>query len=131
MSDGDYDDAHPRPRAFLIAEVASSSLRKDRSIKSELYARAGVPEYWIVNIAERQLEVRSAPRDGAYCSTAIVRLGDVLQHVASSAMPRSPSATSCAEGAQCSAPGVRVPMAAAKNRSYSARISAPTISIAA
>jgi Uma2 family endonuclease len=70
----DYDDAHP-DRAFLVAEVASSSLRKDRSLKAELYARAGVPEYWIVNIAERQIEAHALPRDGAYSSVTIWRPG--------------------------------------------------------
>jgi Uma2 family endonuclease len=74
----DYDDGHP-DRAFLVAEVASSSLRKDRSLKVDLYARAGVPEYWIVNVEERQIEVLSSPREGAYSATAIARAGDSLR----------------------------------------------------
>jgi Uma2 family endonuclease len=73
----DYDEAHP-DRAYLVVEVANSSLRKDRSIKSELYARAGVPEYWVVNIGEREVEVRTLPRDGAYTTVTIARPGDTL-----------------------------------------------------
>src|SRR5258706_15349259 len=52
----DYLAAHPS-RAALIVEVAESSLRLDRRFKAELYARAGLPEYWIVNVVERALEV--------------------------------------------------------------------------
>jgi Uma2 family endonuclease len=73
----DYDDAHP-DCAFLVAEVASSSLRKDRSLKADLYARAGVPECWVVNIAERQIEVHSSPRNGAYSTVTIARPGDSI-----------------------------------------------------
>lgn len=73
----DYDDAHP-DRAYLVVEVANTSLRKDRSIKSELYARAGVPEYWIVNVAEQHIETRTLPRDGAYPMGAIARRGDTV-----------------------------------------------------
>lgn len=51
----DYEDAHPA-RAFLIVEVADSSVRKDRRLESEIYARAGVPEYWVVCIADRLIE---------------------------------------------------------------------------
>lgn len=77
----DYDDAHP-DRAFLLAEVASSSLRKDRSLKADLYARAGVPEYWIVDLAERQIEIRTVPQDGIYTRLQIARPGDVIRSAA-------------------------------------------------
>jgi Uma2 family endonuclease len=61
------DYRHERPsEAFLIIEVALESLRKDRRLKSELYARAGVPEYWIVNLVENVVEIYTDPRDGAY-----------------------------------------------------------------
>src|SRR5262245_24342393 len=45
----DYRDAHPA-RPVLVVEVAQSRLRFDRQHKGGLYARAGLPEYWIVNI---------------------------------------------------------------------------------
>ena len=47
---GDYLDEHPR-RALLLIEVAESSLQDDRRIKGPMYAAAGVPEYWIVDLA--------------------------------------------------------------------------------
>jgi Uma2 family endonuclease len=62
---GDYDTAHP-DRAYLIIEVAETSLSIDRGIKLRLYASCGVPEYWIVNLAERMIEVYSEPAGGAY-----------------------------------------------------------------
>jgi Uma2 family endonuclease len=62
---GDYLDAHPT-EAWLIIEVAESSLRKDQLIKARLYAQAGVPEYWIVDVDANVIEVRTGPVDGAY-----------------------------------------------------------------
>jgi Uma2 family endonuclease len=47
--------------ARLVFEVASESLRKDREVKAPLYARAGVPEYVIVNLKEGLLEVHRDP----------------------------------------------------------------------
>ena len=55
-----YRDAHPS-RPVLIVEVALGSLAVDRHIKGSLYARAGIRDYWIVNLPERQLEVHRRP----------------------------------------------------------------------
>jgi Uma2 family endonuclease len=59
------EDARPE-EALLIVEVSDASLRKDRTLKAELYARAGVPEYWIVNLIGLCIEVHTAPVNGAY-----------------------------------------------------------------
>lgn len=64
---GDYGGAHPT-RAFLAIEVADSSLRKDRHIKAPLYASAGVPEYWLVNLVDGVVEVHRDPAEGKYRS---------------------------------------------------------------
>jgi Uma2 family endonuclease len=56
----DYRDAHPE-RAAVVVEVAFSSLAFDRRHKGSLYARAGVTDYWIVNLVERAVEVRRGP----------------------------------------------------------------------
>ncbi|MDJ0708569.1 MAG: Uma2 family endonuclease [Leptolyngbyaceae cyanobacterium MO_188.B28] len=56
----DFTDAHPT-EAELIVDVADSSLRYDRAIKGSLYAKAGIAEYWIVNLVDQQLEVYSEP----------------------------------------------------------------------
>lgn len=56
----DYVEAHPAD-PVLVVEVALTSLGFDREHKSSLYARAARPEYWIVNLVDRVLEVRRAP----------------------------------------------------------------------
>jgi Uma2 family endonuclease len=45
----------------LVIEVADSTLRRDRTLKRRLYAAAGIPVYWIVNLVDKQLEVYSHP----------------------------------------------------------------------
>ena len=57
----DYVTGHPSTAA-LVVEVADSSLGLDRRLKVGLYARAGLPEYWIVNLVEGVLEVHREPR---------------------------------------------------------------------
>ena len=47
--------------ALLIVEVSDSSLALDRTEKASLYARAGIADYWILNLAERVLEVHRDP----------------------------------------------------------------------
>jgi Uma2 family endonuclease len=56
----DYEDAHPR-RPVLVVEVSDASLAFDRERKAGLYARAGVSDYWIVNLVEGRLEVYRDP----------------------------------------------------------------------
>ena len=55
-----YAEAHPAD-PVLVVEVAITSLAFDREHKSSLYARAGQPEYWVVNLVDRVLEVRRDP----------------------------------------------------------------------
>jgi Uma2 family endonuclease len=62
---GDYHTAHPT-RALLIIEVAESSLGHDRGRKARLYAECNVPEYWIVNLLERTVEVHRSPTLAGY-----------------------------------------------------------------
>ena len=60
----DYAAAHPS-QPVLLVEVADSSLAYDRREKAGLYARARVPEYWIVNLIDRAVEVHRDPRPDA------------------------------------------------------------------
>ena len=59
-SPDDYRSAHPS-RAVLTLEVAQSSLRNDRERKGSLYARAGLADYWVLNLVDRVLEVYREP----------------------------------------------------------------------
>jgi Uma2 family endonuclease len=56
----DYRQEHPS-RPDLVVEIADSSLSFDRQDKGSLYARAGVPDYWIVDLIDRRLEVYRTP----------------------------------------------------------------------
>jgi Uma2 family endonuclease len=56
----DYRDAHPRT-ALLVIEVSDTTLPLDRDRKRAVYARAGIPEYWIVNLPDRCLEMYRNP----------------------------------------------------------------------
>jgi Uma2 family endonuclease len=58
----DYLDCHPGAAdVALVIEVADSTLGRDRSLKKRLYARAGIANYWIVNLTDRRLEVYTNP----------------------------------------------------------------------
>ena len=62
-----YERALPAPGdVLLIVEVADTTLEYDRQIKVPLYARAAVPEVWVVNISDEQVEVYTRPAGGAY-----------------------------------------------------------------
>jgi len=76
-----HKNAHP-DQAFLIIEVADSSLKLDRQAKAELYARAGVAEYWIVNLAGRTIERHSEPTDGTYARVTPFRSGETVSPLA-------------------------------------------------
>jgi Uma2 family endonuclease len=60
-----YRDRHPRGTdTFLVIEVAEDSLDSDRRDKGPVYAGARIPEYWIVNVVDFQVEVYTQPRAG-------------------------------------------------------------------
>ena len=70
--------AHPSS-ALLVIEVADSSLRMDRVIKSEIYAENGVPEYWIINENSRVVEVLTQPAPDGYRMKVTFASGAVLR----------------------------------------------------
>jgi Uma2 family endonuclease len=61
----DDESAHPA-RAFLIVEVADSSIRKDRGAKAAIYAAAGVPEYWVIDLNRDVVEIFTGPGSEGY-----------------------------------------------------------------
>lgn len=56
----DFDTEHPS-HAELVVEVSDSTIRYDRTFKVDLYASAGIPEYWIVALTEGLVEVYRNP----------------------------------------------------------------------
>ena len=78
---GSRPDAHPTT-AFLVVEVADSSLRKDRGVKASLYAAAAIPEYWLVNLRDSVVEVHTEPHGDRYLRVTPYRTGDTIRVVA-------------------------------------------------
>ena len=69
------DDSHftsnPQPQDLrLVVEIAHTSLSFDLKVKAALYARAGVPEYWVLDVAGRRLLVHRNPQAGTYADVA-------------------------------------------------------------
>ncbi|MGA9382301.1 MAG: Uma2 family endonuclease [Phormidium sp.] len=57
-----YLDRHPGAEDIaLVVEVSDTTLQRDRSLKKRIYARAGIPIYWIVNLLDRQIEEYTQP----------------------------------------------------------------------
>ncbi len=84
----DYVASHPS-RPALVVEIALTSLALDRGEKASLYARAGVADYWIVNLVDNVLEVYRDPRADPdahhgwhYGSAMTLRGGDVVTPLA-------------------------------------------------
>ena len=85
----DYAYAHPTPADVrLVVEVADSSLKHDREGKMPLYAAAGIREYWIVNLVDRQLErytepvpeIRAVGRPATYARSEVFADGERFDH---------------------------------------------------
>ena len=62
-----YRTKHPTPEdIYVVIEVSDSTLEKDQEVKHPLYAKAGIPEYWIVNLIDNQIEIYRQPKNGEY-----------------------------------------------------------------
>lgn len=75
-----YWNGKPRPEDVLVLiEVSDSTLESDRQIKVPLYARAGVPEVWIVNLIDERVELFADPSGGAYQTVAVFSRDEEVQ----------------------------------------------------
>ncbi len=74
-----YAARHPRPdEVLLVVDVAASTLAFDRDVKLPLYARAGIPEAWIVALDEDQMHVYRRPEGDRYRKHTTHERGDTL-----------------------------------------------------
>jgi Uma2 family endonuclease len=73
------------PDIFLIIEIAESSLDYDREVKSRIYARAGVREYWLVDLVVRTVSCYSEAHEGAYAASRQAAAG---QSIAPTVLPQ-------------------------------------------
>ena len=81
--DNFYSQRQPGPDdILLLIEVADTSLRYDRRVKSKLYGAAGITEYWIVNLPGQQIEVYREPRPNGYRTVTHYAPGETLSPLA-------------------------------------------------
>ncbi len=74
-----YRTRHPGPDdVILVIEVADTSLEYDRSVKIPLYAAAGIPEVWLVNLPDELIEVYRNPTGGSYAEITSLSRGETL-----------------------------------------------------
>ncbi len=79
-SRNDYRKRHPGPADLcLVVEVCASTLAKDRKRKLPMYAGFSIPEVWIVNLIDRQVEVFRDPRESRYATSRIYVPGDAIE----------------------------------------------------
>ena len=78
-----YADAHPTPPdIYLLIEVSDTTITYDREVKLPLYARAGVPEVWIVDLNGRRVETYRDPTPYGYRELRYAYPGDTLMPAA-------------------------------------------------
>jgi Uma2 family endonuclease len=69
----DYAEQHPRPSdVYLVVEVADSTLKYDCETKDKLYAQAGIADYWVLDLKNRQLHIFRGLADTGYTSHLIL-----------------------------------------------------------
>jgi Uma2 family endonuclease len=74
-----YAEAHPRPDdVLMIIEVSDTTLDYDQEIKIPLYAKAGIPEVWIINLQENTVEIYTTPQTGLYRKVEFFKSDDRL-----------------------------------------------------
>lgn len=74
-----YAEAHPSPAdVLLILEVSESSLEYDLNVKVPLYARSGIPEVWVVDLAGGEIHVHRRPVEGDYQEVGRKARGEVV-----------------------------------------------------
>ena len=78
--------SHPRG-ALLVVEVSDTTLGFDRGRRRELYARAGIQEYWIVNLLDRRVAVHRFPDGGDYSHTSTCDSSSTLTALAALQLP--------------------------------------------
>ena len=74
-----YASAHPSAEDVLvIVEVSDTTYQYDREIKQPLYASAEIPQFWLVNVEKKEIEVYTSPAKGAYKKMEIFYPEDTL-----------------------------------------------------
>lgn len=78
VREGRYRGAVPVEHVRLVAEISDTTLPDDLGRKRALYARGGIPEYWVVDLSARVILQHWSPRGDAYAASAVVPFGGDL-----------------------------------------------------
>lgn len=69
-----YEVAHPKPdEVYWLIEIADTTIKRDLGLKADLYAAAGIKDYWVLSIATRQLHVFREPQADGYQRQTILQ----------------------------------------------------------
>ncbi len=75
----DYIARHPGPGdVAIVVEVAEATLERDKVLKKRIYATAGIPVYWLINLVNRRIEVYSEAKSGDYQQCGVYGLDDAV-----------------------------------------------------
>lgn len=78
LPESTYRDRHPHPEdIYWLIEVANTSLKQDLDVKAAIYATAGIPEYWVVNLVTMQITIFRQPVAGQYRQQTTVQDGSI------------------------------------------------------
>ena len=78
-----FSQSQPGPEdVFWIVETGDSSVASDREVKAPLYAKAGIPEYWLIDLPNKTVEVHRNPVGGRYQSVEKLGKGDSIRPLA-------------------------------------------------
>ncbi|MDY6781390.1 MAG: Uma2 family endonuclease [Cyanobacteriota bacterium] len=79
----EYQESHPTPNdIFLLVEIADKTLYSDRNRKAQIYARAGIVDYWVLNVNKRQIYIFREPQNGEYQQEILLNEDAILSLVA-------------------------------------------------
>lgn len=78
VQNGRYPAAVPVERVRLVVEISDATLADDLGRKRALYARGGIPEYWVVDLSARVIIQHWSPEGDAYAKSAVVPFGGDL-----------------------------------------------------
>jgi Uma2 family endonuclease len=73
----DYYDQHPHPEdIFLIVEIANTTLNTDLTNKAQIYGKANIQEYWVIDVVGQKIYVMREPYEAGYHSQVVLSAGD-------------------------------------------------------
>lgn len=78
FDDNNYSDRHPYPQdIYWLVEVSNSTLSKDLAEKSVIYARNGIPEYWVIDLLHNKLWLFTNPQQNSYLNKQAITTGKI------------------------------------------------------